>query len=196
MPYVLGGVLLCINIAVSIAILSIGEYGLQSVHLTAWFGHVALALNVIALIVSWILCFKYNRRLYAFTALACIAPIQAVLVFFPIIPALAYYSGPSQIRVTNATEIDFQNVAVGNILFGDLRSGASSEYQTFDIAYRYAPFELQSNGEKIEYVVFDYVGEKPLGRGRFSYVISRKPWQAPVPAGQGTEYWTIAATKG
>jgi len=80
--------------------------------------------------------------------------------------------GPSQIRIRNATDRDFHTVVLGSKTFGDIKSGAASDYQEFQIAYAYSSVKLVAGTNRMAIMPLDYVGEKPLGRGRFTYVIT------------------------
>ena len=83
--------------------------------------------------------------------------------------------GPTQIRVQNETDKDFQNVMVGGKTFGDIKSGGVTEYQTFNVAYSYSSVKLVAGTNRMGYYPMDYVGEKPLGRGRFTYLLTIGP---------------------
>ncbi|WKV12455.1 hypothetical protein [Marivirga harenae] len=77
------------------------------------------------------------------------------------------------IRLVNKSDFNFQNIVVntstGNVDFGDLKSGKSSDYKVFDTAYRYAYVKLEIKGNTLTIQPFDYVGETPLKNGKYSY---------------------------
>jgi hypothetical protein len=79
------------------------------------------------------------------------------------------------IRLANTSNFDYKNIVIntttGNVRFGDLNSGKSSEYKAFEMAYRYAYVELEINGNILKLQPFDYVGETPLENGKYTYEI-------------------------
>lgn len=77
----------------------------------------------------------------------------------------------SEIRLINISNTDFVDVIVGGINYGDVKRGQSTGYQHWQVAYRYASVQLKSGGKSYFLQVDDYVGEKPLGSGRFAYRI-------------------------
>jgi hypothetical protein len=79
---------------------------------------------------------------------------------------------PTQIRVRNASDRDFQAVVVGGVRFGDVKAGAATDYQVFPIALPIADANLLVGSNRLSFIPIDYVGYKPLGRGRFSYLLS------------------------
>jgi hypothetical protein len=79
----------------------------------------------------------------------------------------------SDVRIKNQTGLILHNVIINGKAYGDLPMGATSGYQQMPYAYRYAEVELLAVGEKVQQQVIDYVGETPLGEGRFTYVL----WQ-------------------
>jgi len=70
-----------------------------------------------------------------------------------------------QIRISNVSEFDYENIIVstsGNYVdYGNLSSNSNSEYKIFDLAYRYAFVELQVDEETYTFQPIDYVGETP-----------------------------------
>lgn len=79
------------------------------------------------------------------------------------------------IRLENASEFAFSNIIVntstGNVGFENIGSGEKTEYQQFDLAYRYAFVQLDINGEIYMIQPIDYVGETPLKNGDYTYTI-------------------------
>ncbi|NIR47311.1 hypothetical protein GWO43_02400 [candidate division KSB1 bacterium] len=77
------------------------------------------------------------------------------------------------IRLHNASEYDFKNVEINTCDspadFGDIKSGEKTDYQSFEIAYRYAYVRLFVDSEEFIIQPIDYVGETPLGLGFFTY---------------------------
>lgn len=81
--------------------------------------------------------------------------------------------GPTLLRVENAGATDFSEVVVqftgSPARFGALPAGQASSYRTFDVAYRYGYIEVTADGETYVLQPIDYVGETPLGAGRYTY---------------------------
>ena len=79
------------------------------------------------------------------------------------------------IRLTNVSQYDFKNIIIntstGNTSFEDIDSGQSTDYQVFDLAYRYAFVELEIDGETFTFQPIDYVGETPLENRLYTYQI-------------------------
>ena len=88
---------------------------------------------------------------------------------------LAGCKSGTHLRVRNGTEHDFQNVEVHtdlirtNGIFGNIPSGGVTEYRYFPEAYRYAFVTLSTKTKNFGLRPTDYVGEKPLGSGYFTY---------------------------
>jgi len=79
------------------------------------------------------------------------------------------------IRLSNATDFDFQNVIIdtstGEVNFENISSGQKTGYKTVEIAYRYAFVELEIDGKVYTLQPTDYVGETPLKKGNYTYEI-------------------------
>ena len=79
------------------------------------------------------------------------------------------------IRLSNVSEVDFENIIVntstGDVSFGVLASQSVSDYKSFEMAYRYAFIELTANGNTYTLQPIDYVGETPLDKGHYTYVL-------------------------
>jgi hypothetical protein len=88
---------------------------------------------------------------------------------------LAEASGQSlratRVRIKNVSPYDYESLVVGKDLFGDLKSGALTEYRIFERAYRYNYVSLVINDQVLKIIPKDYVGETQLGVGYFSYLI-------------------------
>lgn len=81
--------------------------------------------------------------------------------------------GPAQIRIMNSSNIDFDEVIV-NIAgtdhnYSELNAGEVSDYITFEKAYRYAYIEVSGGDQDFILQPVDYVGEKPLSEGKYTY---------------------------
>lgn len=56
--------------------------------------------------------------------------------------------------------------------YADIAAGASSDYKPYRSAYRYAEYSMEINGKRYAAVPYDYVGERLLAPGRYTYKIS------------------------
>jgi len=85
----------------------------------------------------------------------------------------------TDILVKNETGYQLRNIMVNGKSYGDLAIGGVSGYQKLAHAYRYASFEFVAVHDELRkevYVYFDdYIGQTPLGKGRFSYVFQHAP---------------------
>ncbi|MGX9244385.1 MULTISPECIES: hypothetical protein [Sphingobacterium] len=84
-------------------------------------------------------------------------------------------SGKTNIRIKNNSQYTLENVTVTpseqKINFGKLEKGTYSCYHSFEKAYRYAYVKVTIEGKEYELTPIDYVGEKELGAGSFTYVL-------------------------
>src|SRR5687767_7260703 len=80
--------------------------------------------------------------------------------------------GSTQIRIRNATHVALEDVVVGDKTYGDIAPGEVSDYQPWAQAYRYAYVSLKADGKPMVIQPIDFVGETPLGGGRFTYVLT------------------------
>ena len=83
--------------------------------------------------------------------------------------------GSTHVRVRNASALDFDDVVVHsrrvhtNGFFGPIASGGVSDYRVFPEAYRYGYVRIRSGSNDFGLTPIDYVGERPLGPGYFTY---------------------------
>ena len=79
------------------------------------------------------------------------------------------------IRLSNISQYDFQNIVVntstGNSNFENISSEQMTNYKTFQTAYRYAFVELEIDGETYTLQPIDYLGETTLENGNYTYEI-------------------------
>lgn len=84
-----------------------------------------------------------------------------------------------QIQISNISDFDFDNVNVsttGEIMnFENVASNSKSDFQVFEIAYRFAFIEFLINGEVFTFQPIDFVGETPLENGNYAYEIDVNP---------------------
>src|SRR5690242_1201178 len=77
----------------------------------------------------------------------------------------------SEIRIVNASDVDFADVVVGGLHYGNIEHGQVTGYQRWETAYRYSSVSLSAADKTYTLQPIDYVGENPLGSGRFSYLL-------------------------
>jgi len=77
----------------------------------------------------------------------------------------------SEIRIVNASNVDFVDVVVGGINYGNIEHGQATGYQHWETAYRYSSVSLKAEGKSYSLLPYDYVGEKQLGAGSFAYLL-------------------------
>jgi hypothetical protein len=87
--------------------------------------------------------------------------------------------GTTLVRIHNASAFDLDSVVVGfareTVAYGDVPAGGTTAYRDAGRAYRYAYVEATARGRRLVLQPFDYVGECPLGRGRFTYRLTADP---------------------
>ncbi|MET4106425.1 hypothetical protein [Hymenobacter sp. UYP22] len=80
-----------------------------------------------------------------------------------------------QIRARNASSYQFEAVQVlmpsGQHAYGTVSAGQSSDYATYSEAFSYAAVKVKINGQDLEWIPTDYVGETPLQPGKYTYVV-------------------------
>jgi len=90
-------------------------------------------------------------------------------------PVKTQVSAPVKIRIKNHTEYDMQNVLANfggeEIEYGNIPKGAYSKYFTVKRAYRYAYVEWEAKNKKRKVQPKDYVGEKELESGNYTYIV-------------------------
>jgi hypothetical protein len=80
-----------------------------------------------------------------------------------------------RIRIENISQYDFRNVMVNPLneetSFGNINAGGKSGYEVFLTAYRYAYVRVEINNNIYTLQPIDYVGEKKLSKGKYTYQI-------------------------
>jgi len=76
------------------------------------------------------------------------------------------------IRLKNESDLNYKDIVVYNVDYGNLDSGGFSEYKVFEKAYRYANVKLSAQGTEYTLQPYDYVGEEPLKDGNYTYVLT------------------------
>ncbi len=102
----------------------------------------------------------------------------SILIFvigFGLISCDVFGENSTLIRIHNASEYDFLRVEVNTydepINYGTIKSDEKSRYKTFEVAYRYAYVRLFVDENEFIIQPIDFVGETPLGSGKFTYVL-------------------------
>lgn len=98
-------------------------------------------------------------------------------------------TGPVEIRVLNASSVVLQDVVIGfpedlgggggpvepgdaesgDVAYGTIEPGTATPYRTIVRAYGYAAVTAVVDGQPIDFVPEDYVGEDFLEPGRYTY---------------------------
>ncbi len=101
-----------------------------------------------------------------------------ILIFvigFGLISCDIFRENSTLIRIHNASEYDFLRVEVNTYdepkNYGTIKSDRKSRYKTFEVAYRYAYVRLFVDENEFIIQPIDFVGETPLGSGKFTYVL-------------------------
>ena len=101
--------------------------------------------------------------------------IQIFIIGLGLISCDILSDDSTNIRIHNASEYDFQRVEVNTYDepkgYGTIKSGEKSRYKTFEIAYRYTYVRLFVDENEFILQPIDFVGETPLGFGKFTYVL-------------------------
>lgn len=122
---------------------------------------------------GWIFALSPNRSLLLFILFlfGCESPTTEQQSGFTAEECLN--SGYVCIRVRNTSDFHFRSFNVGfpnqSIEYGNVDPGATSAYQITDRAYRYAYTEAFSGLRKFLLVPNDYVGERYLPPGIYTY---------------------------
>ena len=86
------------------------------------------------------------------------------------------------IRIENASDYKYENIYIhpsssyatgqGNKNYGNLNPMTVSEYKNFDFAYPYAAVQITIENKIYTLMPIDFVGEKPLKSGQYTYKIT------------------------
>lgn len=84
--------------------------------------------------------------------------------------------GPVEIRVRNASTIDFASVVIGfpdqSESYGAVPARSATEYRAIDRAYRYAAVQVALADTSLALIPIDYVGEVELDGGEYTYELN------------------------
>lgn len=86
-------------------------------------------------------------------------------------------TAPVEIRIRNAADLDFDQIRVSlpdshEIDYGPVPSGGLSEFHPATRAFRYAGISVNAAGRSYSLQPTDYLGEKELPAGRYTYVVN------------------------
>jgi hypothetical protein len=83
---------------------------------------------------------------------------------------------PVEIRVRNASSVTFDEGVLyshsDSIVFVDLEAGRTTPYKEVERAYPIATTQVTTGPDTTRLQVIDFVGEKPLEPGRYTYALS------------------------
>ena len=140
--------------------------------------------------------FRHRLLTLCFSALiGCSTPDP---VDTPDTPAAEASGGPVEIRILNASRVDFDAVMVKFPLetkdYGPLKTGELSHYQTVSSAYRYAYAEMTNGDELYVLQPIDFVGESLLTPGHYTYEITVNQLDKPAVGRDKTIHGYAAVT--
>lgn len=82
----------------------------------------------------------------------------------------------TEIRLRNSSSFELTNVTFSpgqaELKFDRIRPGEATSYVPVAYAYRYGYLEALVNGSRRVIQPIDYVGESPIGQGRFTFEIT------------------------
>ena len=86
-------------------------------------------------------------------------------------------NSPVELRIQNATPWAFYDCTVippaeSQYNFGKIDTDVKTGYRTFILLYRYAGINLIMNNKPYSLVPYDYVSEKPLKKGKYTYKLT------------------------
>ncbi len=76
------------------------------------------------------------------------------------------------IRLSNISNVKFENATFNSINFGAINSSEKTEYKTFESAYGYGSVKITIDGNDYGWTPIDYVGETPLENGNYTFEYS------------------------
>lgn len=109
-----------------------------------------------------------------------VSTLVGVLMLSCFIYSKSWSAVESTVRVRNETGVPLQQVSVNGVVYGDIVTDGITGYQPMKAAYRYADLQVVMDGKKMHLQPEDYVGERPLGKGRFMYMITKRHWNDEV----------------
>jgi hypothetical protein len=97
----------------------------------------------------------------------------SLFAVFAVVAALVFRPGPasSDVRIRNETGHFLSHVVVNGQLYEDIAAGKTGEYRALGVAYRYGSVRFNIGTREMRLTPEDYVGEEPLGKGKFTYAL-------------------------
>lgn len=91
-------------------------------------------------------------------------------------PTRSGQSAPVELRIRNAADVDFDGIRVSlpdgvEVDYGPVPKGGLSPFHPVSRAYRYAGIRVQAAGRSYSLQPADYLGEKELPAGRYTYSV-------------------------
>lgn len=105
--------------------------------------------------------------------------IGTVIYLLSVVACLCGCEKDVNIRVANRSDVEFRNVIVKfpsqTEIYGNIPPGRTTEYRKVNKAYRYAYIKVEIDGQEAILQPVDYVGERLLSRGNYTYSLSYNP---------------------
>ena len=117
-------------------------------------------------------CFRSLLSTFGAVSLTVLAAVMLVLIF--VRPQARMEPETSMVRVLNDTGVPLNNIILNNVPFGHLSEKQISGYKPLTNAYPYPRLQLEVANKTFEWMPDDHYGEKPLGRGNYTYSIRRR----------------------
>lgn len=73
---------------------------------------------------------------------------------------LAGCTGVAQIRIENASTVDYSAVSIAGQSFGDIGAGATTEYRPVRLRFRYATIRLTADGHRVTGQTLNFGSDK------------------------------------
>lgn len=74
-----------------------------------------------------------------------------------------------QIRLSNKSEVDFENASFNGLNYGAIKAGEQTAYEIFEKSYSYGSVAITINGKEYGWIPIDFVGETPLKTGKYTF---------------------------
>jgi len=99
--------------------------------------------------------------------------VLLTLLGLTILSCSKFMNGESEIfiRIHNVSAYQMSNIILNGQDYGKLEPGEISMYKKHELIYGIAFVSLYVEDSNIQIIPFDYVGEKPLPPGKYSWVL-------------------------
>jgi len=74
-----------------------------------------------------------------------------------------------EVRILNKTGNRIYGAIINDVQYGTIENNSYSEYKEHDVIYRYGYVKVQIDTTEYTIQPIDYVGEKPLKGGKYTY---------------------------